>query len=105
MSYTLAEAAQACGINRSTVLRAIKSGKISGQRDAQGAWTVDVPPLPHAYNLSLTSNMSLPFTHMALGHLQVPPDHCQVHGAPYHYRQRIAALAQSARLLSQRRGW
>ncbi len=41
MSYTLAQAAQASGVNRSTVLRAIKSGKISGQRDGQGAWTVE----------------------------------------------------------------
>jgi hypothetical protein len=41
MSYTLAEAAQATGLNRSTILRAIKSGKVSGQRDAQGAWTVE----------------------------------------------------------------
>jgi DNA-binding MurR/RpiR family transcriptional regulator len=41
MSYTLAEAAQAAGVNRSTILRAIKSGRISGARDAQGAWTVE----------------------------------------------------------------
>ena len=41
MPYTLAEAAQACGLNRSTVLRAIKSGKISGSRDEVGAWQVE----------------------------------------------------------------
>lgn len=41
MSYSLSEAAAACGINRSTVLRALKSGKISGTRDAAGAWTVE----------------------------------------------------------------
>jgi hypothetical protein len=41
MPYSLAEAAQACGINRSTVLRAIKSGRISGHRDEQGAWSVE----------------------------------------------------------------
>jgi DNA-directed RNA polymerase specialized sigma54-like protein len=34
MPYSLAEAAQATGLNRSTILRAIKSGRISGQRDA-----------------------------------------------------------------------
>jgi predicted DNA-binding protein (UPF0251 family) len=28
MSYTLAEAAAACGVNKSTVLRAVKSGRI-----------------------------------------------------------------------------
>jgi hypothetical protein len=41
MSYSLAEAAEATGLNRSTILRAIKSGKISGQRDASGAWSVE----------------------------------------------------------------
>jgi hypothetical protein len=41
MPYSLAEAAQATGLNRSTILRAIKSGRISGQRDASGAWSVE----------------------------------------------------------------
>jgi uncharacterized membrane protein YccC len=41
MSYTLAEAAAACGINRSTVLRALKSGRISGTRDEAGTWHVE----------------------------------------------------------------
>src|SRR6516164_5965369 len=40
MSYSLAEAAQATGLNRSTILRAIKQGAISGVRDA-GAWSVE----------------------------------------------------------------
>jgi excisionase family DNA binding protein len=41
MSLTLAEAAQATGLNRSTILRAIKSGRISGTRDDHGAWSVE----------------------------------------------------------------
>jgi excisionase family DNA binding protein len=41
MALSLAEAAQATGLNRSTVLRAIKSGKISGTRDHNGAWVVE----------------------------------------------------------------
>ena len=41
MPLTLAEAAQATGLNRSTVLRAIKSGRISGARDEAGAWVVE----------------------------------------------------------------
>src|SRR6266478_6357048 len=36
MSYTLAAAAAACGLNKSTVLRAIKAGKISGTKDEHG---------------------------------------------------------------------
>jgi excisionase family DNA binding protein len=41
MPYSLAEAAHATGVNRSTILRAIKNGRISGQRDGQGAWSVE----------------------------------------------------------------
>jgi hypothetical protein len=41
MPYSLAEAAEATGLNRSTILRAIKNGRISGQRDEQGAWSVE----------------------------------------------------------------
>jgi excisionase family DNA binding protein len=41
MSYSLAEAAQATGLNRSTILRAIKNGRISGVRDELGAWSVE----------------------------------------------------------------
>jgi hypothetical protein len=40
-ALTLAQAAEACGINRSTVLRALKRGRISGQRDDTGAWSVE----------------------------------------------------------------
>jgi hypothetical protein len=36
MSYTLAEAAAGGGVNKSTVLRAVKSGRISGTRDEFG---------------------------------------------------------------------
>jgi hypothetical protein len=55
MAYSLVTAAAAIGVNRTTVLRAIKGGKISAQRDAQGAWQIEpcelhrvFPPLPVA---------------------------------------------------------
>jgi len=41
MALSLAESAQATGLNRSTILRAIKSGKVSGTRDQNGAWVVE----------------------------------------------------------------
>jgi hypothetical protein len=51
--YNLGSAAAAAGVNRSTVLRAIKAGRISAQRDATGGWQIDpaefhrvFPPLP-----------------------------------------------------------
>jgi len=41
MPYTLAKAAEATGLNRSTVLRAIKGGRVSGTRDQNGTWLVE----------------------------------------------------------------
>ena len=38
MSYTLATAAKATGLNKSTILRAIKGGQISGTKDPLGEW-------------------------------------------------------------------
>ena len=42
---SLVEAATACGINRSTVLRAIKAGKISASKDEQGEWRIEAVEL------------------------------------------------------------
>jgi excisionase family DNA binding protein len=41
MSYTLATAAKATGLNKSTILRAIKSGQITGTKDQFGEWRVE----------------------------------------------------------------
>jgi hypothetical protein len=41
MPMTLAQAAQATGVNRSTILRSIMSGKISGTKDDKGVWWVE----------------------------------------------------------------
>jgi hypothetical protein len=49
MSYTLASAAAACGVNKSTILRAIKSGKISGTKDEHGEWHVEPAELHRVY--------------------------------------------------------
>jgi hypothetical protein len=53
MSLTLAQAAAACGIDKSTVRRAVRSGRISGTRDDLGVWHIEAvelhrifPPLP-----------------------------------------------------------
>jgi hypothetical protein len=39
--YNLATAAAAAGINKSTVLRHIKAGRISATRDDNGGWQID----------------------------------------------------------------
>lgn len=49
MSYTLAEAAAACGVNKSTVLRAVKSGRISGTKDELGVWHVEAVELHRVF--------------------------------------------------------
>ena len=53
MSFDLASAAAATGVAKSSVLRAIKAGRISAQRDDNGRWHVEpvelfkiFPPLP-----------------------------------------------------------
>ena len=38
------------GLNRSTILRAIKSGRISGQRDDSGAWSVEPVELHRVFS-------------------------------------------------------
>jgi hypothetical protein len=42
---SLAEAAKHCGVNRSTILRAVKSGKVSGTRNDDGSWSVEASEL------------------------------------------------------------
>jgi hypothetical protein len=49
MSYSLVEAATACGVNRSIVLRAIRAGKISAGKDEQGEWRIEAVKLHRVY--------------------------------------------------------
>jgi hypothetical protein len=49
MSYTLNTAAPATGLNRTTILRAIKSGKISGAKDEHGEWHIEPAELHRVY--------------------------------------------------------
>jgi hypothetical protein len=52
MAYTLAQAAVATGRDRSTLLKAIKSGKLSAARDeATSAWQVDPAELARVYGI------------------------------------------------------
>jgi hypothetical protein len=41
MSFTLGTAAKACGINKSTILKAIKTGRLSGTRTDDGNWSIE----------------------------------------------------------------
>jgi hypothetical protein len=47
--HTLGKAAAACGKNKSTVLRAIKSGKLPATRNAHKQWQIDPAVLHQVY--------------------------------------------------------
>ena len=49
MPYTLAEAAKATGTNKTTILRAIRSGKITGTKDDHGSWQIEPAELHRIY--------------------------------------------------------
>jgi predicted site-specific integrase-resolvase len=73
MSYTLAAAAAACGLNKSTVLRAIKAGKISGTKDEHGEWHIEAAELHRVYPpvaAAAAGNRALPRDAMPAEHLR-----------------------------------
>jgi hypothetical protein len=49
MTHSLATAAAACGVNKSTILRAIKNGKISATKDEHGQWQIQPVELHRTY--------------------------------------------------------
>jgi septal ring factor EnvC (AmiA/AmiB activator) len=56
MAYTLTEAARAVQKDKTTLLRAIKSGKVSAVRDAvTGGWRIDPAELHRVYPVTATA--------------------------------------------------
>ena len=49
MTLTLRQASDKCGKSRSTVHRALKSGKLSGSRDEDGTWSIDAAELARVF--------------------------------------------------------
>ena len=49
MSYSLSNAAAACGIYKSTVLRSIKAGRLTATKDALGQWRIEPAELHRVY--------------------------------------------------------
>jgi len=49
MPYTLGQAALATGCNKSTIFRAITGGRISAQRDSNGAWQIEPAELHRVF--------------------------------------------------------
>ena len=49
MPYSLSQAAEAVGMNRSSILRAIKAGKVSATRDEYDQWQIEPAELHRVY--------------------------------------------------------
>ena len=49
MSYTLATAAEACGVYKSTILRAITAGKLSATKNEHGEWQLEPAEVHRVY--------------------------------------------------------
>jgi len=49
MKYTAGQAAKATGVATATITRALKSGKISGHKDSNGAWIIDPAELHRVF--------------------------------------------------------
>lgn len=49
MKYTAGQAATASGTSKATITRALKSGRISGQKDESGAWIIDPAELHRVF--------------------------------------------------------
>ena len=51
MQYGLLQAAEATGKHKTTIFKAIKSGKLSATQDAHGEWKIDPAELHRVYQL------------------------------------------------------
>jgi hypothetical protein len=60
MTHSLATAAAACGVNKSTILRAIKNGKISAMKDQHGQWQIQPVELRRTYPLCSQARTEAP---------------------------------------------
>lgn len=49
MKYTLGTGAKACGVSRTTIFRAIKTGKISASKDVHGVYVIEPAELHRVY--------------------------------------------------------
>lgn len=49
MAYTLGQAAKATGLNKATIFKALKAGKLSGAKDIHGRYVIDPAELHRIY--------------------------------------------------------
>lgn len=70
MEMTLSEAATVVGLTRQGLLKAIRDGRLSGQKDANGIWKVDTAELFRVYEPA-TGKPETADNEYSLGHVQV----------------------------------
>lgn len=58
MSYSLGQAARATGKSKTTILRGIRSGKFSAEKDVHGQWIIDPSELHRVYPEVLQETVS-----------------------------------------------
>ena len=80
MPFTLAQAAAETGLHRSSILRAIKRGAVSGSRDAGGNGRLS-PPSCSGYSRPLCAQVS-PMVQRAKTHRLMRPSRRHICGPP-----------------------
>jgi excisionase family DNA binding protein len=60
MTFTLAEAAKAIGRDKSTLARAVRTGRISATRDDDGVWRIDESELRRVYPRARSAAIAVP---------------------------------------------
>lgn len=63
MEYTLVDAAKAAKVNRSTLFRAIKAGRLSARRGDDGSYKVEASELARVYDLQHITHKSTDVSH------------------------------------------
>ena len=59
MTYSLQQAADAAGVNKSTVFRAIKAGKVSATRNGHDRWLIEPAEIHRVYPPATQGNRKL----------------------------------------------
>ena len=73
MTYNLGTASRATGKSKSTILRAIRNGKVSAEKDVHGQWTIEPAELHRVYPEELQEEVS-PRPNEALGNNELRHD-------------------------------
>ena len=88
MAYTLTQAARACGKSKATLLRAIRSGRLSAERDAVvGSWLIEPAELHRVFPPG-----------MAIAGTEADNDAPRTHDRTAELEARITEMQEAARL-------